>query len=264
MGQKSLLIKKLIFFLVICLPAAAQEPDGIESSWDQPERLAGLYVEYRTGTRMLIDRILREPLSARRIHPAGETGLRYNGRLYHRTAPLFYRADNGSSLAFAVTETGPYVFFEEQQRPYRKSFFVADPRISLYPAPFAALILLTATIYILRKFPDRNRKLALYSLAGSVLFAGGVLLELNFYQLVVLEGGFFWPHTVWRVITNLGAIALLVVPMFALSIRRHADFVNGALMPLQALHVMAIGLAGLTLFLLGVYWGVIGEFGRYS
>ncbi len=259
-------MKKLLFataMVFFSLPVFGQATDEVEAAWDKPGRLSGLYVEHRTGTRMLHDRMIREPLSVRRIEARDDQSLRYKGRIYRRAEPFLYRADNGETLAFAITGGGPFIFFAESARPYRKSFFAANPRLVLYPAPIAFFILLTAAPYLYRRFPPSNRKLAAFSVAGALLFAGGILLELNFYQLIVLEAGFSWPHYFWRALTNLGAIALLVTPMFALSIRKRMDFAAGPFMPLQSLHITLIGLAGLVLFILGVFWGVIGEFRVY-
>ena len=255
-------MKKLLFFVLLMMvsqPARTQVVDETAAIWDRPSQLAGLYVEYRTGTRTLEDRMLRESLSARHIIKAGEQSLRYDGRIYLWAAPFLYQTSDGMTLAFAITGGGPFLLFGDSDRPYRKSFFGSDPKVALYPAPIAFFILLTALPYLGRRQSARIRKLAAFSLAGVLLLAGGVALELNFYRLIVLEGGIFWPHYVWRTFANLGIVSLLVVPMYVLSIRKHRDYI----IPLQMLHISLIGISGFALFLMATFWGIVGEFSPY-
>lgn len=207
----------------------------------------GFFVDMSRPSRWLGRRAFEQPLTAlRRRQPAAvftaATG---------RPAPV--------EPVAARLEDGIWYLQMADGRTFRKANLFANPSLTVYPLAPAILVLFAAALYLLPGFAGRRRRLALFALAGGALFAGGGLSETAFFASSILTDGADWFGIVWRLMTNLGLIALLVVPMFVFSLARDEIRGPGIGGIAEGVFHILLSAAALYLFLMGVVWGVAGQ-----
>lgn len=208
---------------------------------------SGFFVDLSRPSRWLGRRAFERPLTALRRHePAG-------GFLAATGGPAPVRP------VAARLEDGIWHLRMADGRTFRKANVFANPRLAVYPLVPSILVLFAAAIYLLPGFAGRRRRLALFALAGGALFAAGSLSETAFFAGSILRDGAAWFGIVWRLMTNFGLIALLVVPMFVFSLARDGVRSPGLGGVAEGAFHVLLSAAALYLFLMGVVWGLAGQ-----
>ncbi len=176
---------------------------------------------------------------------------------FKQIALYTYQASDGAILALSPYKLGGYFTYKDQT--YRKIEALGNPLYVLTPYPWAVLILLTGLIYVRSRFGPAFRRLGQLCILGSVLFYTGVWVETAFWPAMMYIYENPWLAALTRVVTNIGLMMILTVPMIVLSITRHRQSLSGLWALIAPIHILLLMVAAMLLFLLSIAWGVAGE-----
>jgi hypothetical protein len=184
---------------------------------------------------------------------------------YHYRNPEAPEASD-AYLTFAPARAGGY--FRYQGQTYRHIGLLGNAELVINPVIWLSLLMLSAAIYWRKhikgqKLAVQIRRMGMFSAIGTLLLLSGLAFEFFYWSEAL-----YYSHQpiyifMWRMLINLGLMAVLTIPMFTLSITKRKLIPNGVIGIFMNMHIILLTAASLLLFFITVAWGIAGEFWPY-
>jgi CubicO group peptidase (beta-lactamase class C family) len=232
-----------------------------------PNAIAGRYwTQLAKGRRFLLLEMLDHLELTLDVHAIGQGRIDIatpggKTREYRETAINEYQEEGGSrSIVFAASDRGINANFTDasslafmHQLPWHYR-----PWLTIYPGLAALALLLTAVVPAASGSTGAaTRRLFMLAMVGAVLTVTGLWAELQFALTLLYHGGQTGLAAAWRLVLHIGALILLLVPIYALSKRRE---LAGGANALKAGYVLLLCFCSWLVVLLAGYWGLLGHF----
>ncbi len=251
--------------------------NGFAEKLREPKLLNGIYVKEQypnTSLKTRLENIENATVTISRLNDgnlslqsAGNTKVE-NVSFFRKAAPYHYISliDEHRTLTFSPARAGGYFILDG--KTYRHIGLIGDKNLVIKPVVWLFILLLSAIIYwprTLRNTPlaIQIRRMGMFSVAGVLLIGIGIYCELHYWA----DALYLWnkPMLVflWRLILNIGLMAILTIPMFTLSITKRKLIPGGVLGAGMNLHIVCLTAASLLVFFIMVAWGIAGEFLAY-
>lgn len=240
-----------------------REAEGI---YDNGYRFNGLYVRTDAPTAELRDRlrllanetITLTDLQNGTLQVKASNGQQY---VYTKKVPFYYENEVGERLILSPYRQGGYAIYGETA--YRYVGPLGSRMFAFDALPVALFVLLTSVLYLRSKVSNRWRKMALFASGGTLLIIATATLDYYYWSTALYQWHMPWLVILWRVLLNIGVALTLSVPLFALSFVKKNELPEGAGVFTAPLHLAAMSIASIVLFLILIVWGLAGEFNAY-
>ncbi|UTW55254.1 serine hydrolase [Kordiimonas sp. SCSIO 12610] len=188
---------------------------------------------------------------------------------FKKVAPYYYvnHKDQNDSLVFSPARAGGY--FQYKNQTYRHVGLLGDKSLVIDPAIWLIALLLSAIVYypkiVFQKQPlaIQIRRMGLFSFLGAALIAISISCEIFLWSEMLYVSDKPIYIFLWRLLLNIGLMAILTIPMFTLSITKRKLIPSGLIGLAMNMHIIFLTAASLLLFFITIAWGVAGEFWAY-
>ena len=243
------------------LPGYSDTRPPIPTNLKKGSRPSGIYIRDDAPSAWLADRFYAMRKTGLSVTASGEQDIYLNDTHYRRIAPFAYENEAGGRVIFSYQGAGGYMMIDGIL--YRHVGLLGNPAIVFNPLLPLLVVMLSALVYLVVPVPVIMRRMAWFSVVGTILFATGLFMDMSFWSKALYEWDTPFIVVIWRIVYNLGLMAILAVPMFTLSIGKRGDLPTGWMVLVAPFHLAALGGAGMALFLMSVAWGNAGKLWPY-
>jgi hypothetical protein len=234
--------------------------------YDTGVRLNGRYVRADTPSASLRERLgflAKDTLTLKDTREGSLTVTASSGETeaFQKAAPYFFTNTEGSEAIFSPYAQGGYLYLNGVT--YRYVGFLGDKALVINSVPYLLLTLFSCLLYARSQISARWRKMAWFGGIGTLLVIAGSAAEYLYWPDTIYSWNIPWLVNLWRLMLNVGLMLVLSLPLFSISFLKKNEIPSGVQFYLIPLHLAAVSIAAVCLFLVLVSWGLAGEFGAY-